>query len=344
MDQRLIVGTSPHVRADDDIRKIMWRVVLALSPAVGLSIFFFGLDAARLYALCILAAVATELACLRLRGKPLDHLLDGSACVTALLLAMLLPASAAWYVAVVGGMFAIAIGKQAFGGLGNNIWNPALVARIFLQFAYPSQVSLARWPVPARLWEVALAADASTSPTFVAADVLTTPTPLAAQAGPTSLSYLDMFFGNGVAGCLGETCKFALLIGGVYLILRRVVDWRVPVLYIGTVFLLTWLLPEGKKGQPWDDDPLYHILAGGLFMGAFFMATDMVTTPVTRTGRAVFAVGCGLLTAVIRRWGGYPEGVCYSIVLMNTLTPLIDRWVRPRVYGSRTPKPGGAAA
>ena len=126
--------------------------------------------------------------------------------------------------------------------------------------------------------------------------------------------------------------------------MRRVVDWRVTVLYIGTVFLLTWLLPEGKKGQPWDADPLDPSLAGGLFMGAFFMATDMVTTPVTHTGRAVFAVGCGVLTAVIRRWGGYPEGVCYSIVLMNTLTPLIDRWIRPRVYGSRTPKPGEAPA
>ncbi|GAF92776.1 unnamed protein product, partial [marine sediment metagenome] len=163
--------------------------------------------------------------------------------------------------------------------------------------------------------------------------------PLAKEGGASGLGYVDLLFGNGVAGCIGETCKAALLIGGIYLILRNVIDWRVPVLYIGTVFVLTWLLPAGTGGPSWARDPLYHVLSGGLVIGAFFMATDMVTTPVTPMGRAIFAVGCGIVVALIRRWGGYPEGVAYSIVLMNTFTPLIDRWVRPRVYGSRTPKP-----
>jgi electron transport complex protein RnfD len=328
---QLMVAASPHVRAPDDIKRIMWSVVLALLPAAGMSIYFFGLRALGVYVLCILAAEASELACLRIRKKPLENALDGSALITGLLLAMVLPPGVAPYVSLVGGVFAIAIAKHCFGGLGNNIWNPALAARVFVQFAYPAEVSLSEWIVPTQLWGKAV-------------DAATVASPLAKEGAVERLGYLDLFFGNGVAGCVGETCKFALIIGGLYLIVRNIVDWRVPLVYIGTVFVLTWLLPSGKNAQGWDGDPLYHVLSGGLVLGAFFMATDMVTTPVTRLGRTIFAAGCGLLVALIRRWGGYPEGVCYSIVLMNTFTPLIDRWVRPRIYGSTTPKPGENAA
>jgi electron transport complex protein RnfD len=163
--------------------------------------------------------------------------------------------------------------------------------------------------------------------------------PLAREGIVVPLSHVDLFFGNGVAGSLGETCKAALLIGGLFLIIRRIVDWRIPACYIGTVFVLSWLLPAGKEPAGWARDPLYQVLSGGLVIGAFFMATDMVTTPVTGLGRVIFAAGCGLLVVVIRRYGGYPEGVAFSIIIMNTAVPLIDRWVRPRVYGSRTPKP-----
>jgi electron transport complex protein RnfD len=311
----------------------MWAVVAALIPAVAASLYFFGLRALQVYLVSIAAAEAAELACLWARGRPLAHAADGSAFVTGLLLAMVLPPGAAWYVPLVGGFFAIALVKHAFGGLGNNIWNPALAARVFLQFAYPTQISLSLWTVPRLLWGEAT-------------DAVTMASPLAKEALVRRFSYVDLLFGNGVPGCIGETCKVALLAGGLFLIARRIVDWRVPLAYIATVFALSWLLPVPREleGSAWAADPLYHVLSGGLIIGAFFMATDMVTTPVTPAGRAIFGVGCGVLVAVIRRYGGYPEGVAYSIVLMNTFTPLIDRWVQPTFYGAKTPKatPRGA--
>jgi electron transport complex protein RnfD len=234
-------------------------------------------------------------------------------------------------VPVVGAAFAVGVAKHAFGGLGHNIWNPALAGRAFVQFAYPAQVTLSQWPMPRLLWG---------TPT----DALTTASPLTVEGGKAGLSAVDLLFGNGVAGCLGETCKIALIAGGIYLIARNIVDWRVPVVYIGTVFLLSLVLPVPKDAATQLGDPIYQVLAGGLVIGAFFMATDMVSTPVTGAGRAIFAAGCGLIVVLIRRYGGYPEGVAYSILLMNTFTPLIDRWVRPRVYGTRVPKPATGEA
>ncbi|MFO8008555.1 MAG: RnfABCDGE type electron transport complex subunit D [Candidatus Brocadiia bacterium] len=328
---RLLVSISPHLRAPEGISGIMWNVVAALVPAVAVSIYFFGLDAVRVYVISIAAAEATELVCLRLRGRPLAHAADGSAFVTGLLLAMVIPASVASYVPAVGAVFAVAIAKHAFGGLGNNIWNPALASRVFLQFAYAQQISLSAWPVPRALWGRA-------------ADAVTQASPLADATVRGAYGYLDLLFGNGVPGCIGETSKIVLLVGGLYLIARNIVDWRIPVAYIGTVFLLTWVLPVPEGAPGWAGDPLYHVLSGGLMIGALFMATDMVTTPVTPRGRAVFGIGCGVVVALVRRYGGYPEGVAYSIVLMNTCTPLIDRWLRPRIYGSRTAKPATRAA
>jgi electron transport complex protein RnfD len=327
MEERLLVSASPHLRAPDDIQTVMWNVAAALTPAVAASLYFFGLSALRVYLLSIVVAEATELACLYVRDKPLRFAADGSAFVTGLLLAMILPANVPWYVPVVGAAFSISIVKHTFGGLGHNVWNPALAGRVFLQFAYPAAISLSAWPVPRLLWDGMIDAQTTATPLFKGA------------AGGLDLSYLDLFLGNGVGGSLGETCKLALLVGGAYLIVRNIVDWRIPVAYIATVFVLTAILPVREGAPGWSADPVYHILAGGLFIGAFFMATDMVTTPVTGTGRAIFGVGAGVMVAIIRRYGGYPEGVAYSILLMNTFTPLIDRWVWPRVYGSRTPKP-----
>ncbi|MCD6416574.1 MAG: RnfABCDGE type electron transport complex subunit D [Planctomycetes bacterium] len=330
MEGMLLVSPSPHLRARDDINRIMWSVACALAPAVAISIYFFGSGALWVYAISIGAAELTELVCLKMRGCPLGRAADGSALVTGLLLAMVLPAGCAWYCPLVGAVFAIALVKHAFGGLGHNIWNPALAARVFLQFAYAKQISLSEWVVPHKLWGPAV-------------DAVSRATPLATEQVARGYHYLDLLFGNGVPGSLGETCKVALLVGGIYLIVRRIVDWRIPVFYIGTVFALTYLLPAGKEPAAWARDPLYHVLSGGLIIGAFFMATDIVTTPITRLGRIIFAVGCGILVSIIRRYGGYPEGVAYSIVLMNTCTPLIDRWVRPRLYGSRTPKAAARA-
>ena len=329
MNEQLLVRSSPHIRDKDSTAWIMWSVIVALSPAAVMTIYLFGWRAVMLLAVSIATAEAAEVACLSLRKKPLDHALDGSAAITGTLLAMVLPPSASWYCALVGAAFAIAIAKHAFGGLGQNIWNPALAGRIFVQFAYPAEISLSAWPVPRRLFGGAAAL----------ADATTQASPLFKEA-PVHPGHLDLLLGNGIPGSLGETCKLALLIGGIYLILLRRVDWRVPFFYIGTVFALSALLPaRGENPPPWINDPFYHVLSGGLFLGAFFMATDMVTTPVTRLGRIIFAIGCGVLVVVIRLYGGYPEGVAYSIIIMNTTTPLIDRWCRPCIYGSRTPKP-----
>jgi electron transport complex protein RnfD len=327
MDQKLIIASSPHLRDTDSIESIMWSVVAALTPAALLSIYFFGWRALMLYIVSIAAAELGEVVVLRIRKKPLSNALDGSAFITGMLLAMCLPASASWYCGAVGAAFATVIVKGCFGGLGHNIWNPALAGRIFVQFAYPAEISLAQWPAPRPLFGAMPDAVTQASPLF--------------KEAPVQHSYLDLFLGNGVSGSLGETCKLAILVGGIYLIVRRRIDWRVPLFYIGTVFALSAFLPPraANASIPWANDPLYHILSGGLFLGAFFMATDMVTTPVTPLGRIIFAIGCGLMVCFIRFYGGYPEGVAYSIVLMNTTTPLIDRWCRPRIYGSTTPKP-----
>ena len=328
MDKRLLISSSPHLRDSDSIPRIMWSVVGALAPAALMSVYFFGWRAAMLIAVGVAAAEATEAACLHIRKRPLGDALDGSAAVTGMLLAMVIPASAPWYCVAVGSVFAIAIAKHCFGGLGHNIWNPALAGRVFLQFAYPTAISLSRWPSPRLLYDSAGAV----------ADAVTRASPLL-KGGARELGYLDLLLGNGMAGSLGETCKIALLIGGVYLIVRRRVDWRIPLFYIGTVAILSRWLPAPEGASEWANDPIYHVLSGGLIIGAFFMATDMVTTPVTRWGRIIFAAGCGVLVALIRMYAGYPEGVAYSIIMMNTTTPLIDRWCRPRLYGSRTPKP-----
>ena len=329
MEGQLLVSSSPHLQHGESVRRIMCRVCLALSPAAVMGIYFFGLHALLLLAVGVATAIAAELGCLAMRKKPLSHALDGSAAITGMLLVMVIPPGARWYCAVVGAAFAIAVAKHCFGGLGNNIWNPALAGRAFLQFAYPQQISLSHWKAPQLLWGGGVA------------DATSGPSPLSGgEVGLDGTSYADLLFGNGVPGSLGETCKVALLLGGALLILWNYIDWRVPLFYVGTVFVLTRFLPlPGQQSTYpyWINDPFYHVLSGGLILGAFFMATDMVTTPVTRLGRIVFAVGCGLLTAVIRLYGGYPEGVCYSILMMNTVTPLIDRWCRPAVYGSRTP-------
>jgi len=337
-ETRLEVASSPHLHEEDNIERIMYSVLLALLPAIAASIYYFGWDAIRVYLLSTAAAEASELACLWAREKPLNRAADGSALVTGLLLAMIIPASVPWYCPVVGSAFAIFIAKHTFGGLGCNIWNPALSARIFLQFAWPLSITKSSWTVPNLLYSTsAVAADATTRASALFKDA-------AGEAATGAYSYLDLLLGNGVPGSLGETCKIALIIGGIYLVIRRCIDWRVPVFYIATVFVLTTIMPAPEGAPAWTNNGLYHVLSGGLMIGAIFMATDMVTTPVTRRGRIVFAVGCGLLVSLIRLYGGYPEGVAYSIVLMNTATPLIDRWVRPTTFGAQTATPSAETA
>ncbi|KPK96984.1 MAG: hypothetical protein AMJ95_11510 [Omnitrophica WOR_2 bacterium SM23_72] len=313
MKDKFIVSVSPHLHKDESVSKIMWLVVLSLLPAGLSGIYIFGKNALWVIVLGVFAAVATE-AVLQAMMKKKISVLDGSAVITGLLLAYNLPAHVPWWLPVVGSCFSIAIGKQVFGGLGQNIFNPALVGRVFLMASWPRYMTTFTQPLNY--------------------DAITTATPLAAiKEGKVleHISYMDLFLGN-KGGCIGEVCILALVLGALFLLLWGYISWHIPVTYILTVALFAFLF--GSKGLG-TGDWLFHILSGGLILGAFFMATDYVTSPLTRKGQMVFGVGCGIITAVIRLWGGYPEGVSYAILMMNAATPLIDRYTRSRVYGTR---------
>ena len=297
----LVVSSSPHIRSEETVQRIMLDVIIALLPATAASVYFFGMRALAITLVSVAAAVAAEAAIQKIRNKPVT-VNDGSAVITGLLLALTLsPAMPLWMV-VVGAVVAIGIGKQVYGGLGSNPFNPALVGRAFLVVTFP--VHMTTWINPI--------------------DGVTSATPLGLlKMEGTATGYTELFIGN-VGGSLGETSALLLILGGLYLLYRGIIDWRIPVFYIGTVGVMTAVL-----GQ----DPVFHLLAGGLMLGAFFMATDMVTTPVTRTGKIVFGIGAGILVVLIRLYGGYPEGVLFSILLMNTFTPIIDKYTRPKIYG-----------
>ena len=306
---KYILSSSPHVRSVETTGRIMRDVLIALLPATVLGIVFFGLSALWVVLISVAAAVGTEALLQKLMKKKIT-VSDGSAAVTGLLLALNLPPSVPLYIPIIGSVFAIAIVKQCFGGLGHNFLNPALAARAFLVASWPT--AMTSWTMPA--------------------DAVSAATPLAALkvagAGVPS-PYIDMFLGN-IGGCIGETSAIALIVGGLYLAARFVIDVRIPFVYIATVALFTWVAgPQGLL----TGDALYHILGGGLMIGAFFMATDYATSPMSGTGKMVFALGCGVLTSVIRLWGGFPEGVSYSILLMNLVVPLIDRAFTPKRFG-----------
>ncbi|WP_312046991.1 RnfABCDGE type electron transport complex subunit D [Anaerotignum sp.] len=306
-----VVSGTPHVRSKESIQSIMRDVIIALVPASVMGIYYFGLKALMLMVAAIVSAVFFEWLYQKLLKKPIT-ISDLSAVVTGLLLAMNLPAAAPIWVAIVGSAFAIIFAKQLFGGLGQNFINPALAGRAFLLASYPTEMT--SW----------------TSSGNFGVDAVAVATPLAQLKGGVmpDASFTDVLVGN-IGGCLGETCAIALIIGGIYLIAKHVINWKVPVIYIATVFILTALI--GRKGLR---VPVYEIFAGGLMLGAFFMATDYASSPVTSKGQIIFALGCGLLTTLIRIFGGYPEGVSYSILIMNLTVPLIERLTEPTIFGA----------
>ncbi len=319
-DTGFLLRSSPHLRDRDSVPKIMYAVVISLLPAMAASFYFFRLKALAVYLLCLVGCLATEAIFLRVRKKPLYSLWDGSAVITALLLAMTLPPDLSFEIVLIGSVMAIALGKQVFGGLGHNIFNPALVGRAFLQVAFP--VAMTTWSAPATL----------------AIDTVTYATPLAnlkfqaAAALGTLTPLRDLFWGN-TGGCLGETSSLALLLGAVYLLLRKTIDWRIPagsILALGTFTGIFWLVSPQEYASP-----LFHFLAGGFILGAFFMATDMVTSPITPAGAWIYAIGIGFMVGLIRLFGGFPEGVMFSILFMNTFVPLINRTTRPHILGQR---------
>jgi electron transport complex protein RnfD len=301
----------------------MRAVIYSLLPACAVAVYFFGLSALLVLLIATLGCLATEVVCQRIMGQT-PTLADGSAVVTGILLALNLPPTSPWWLTLLGAVIAIVIGKQVYGGLGANPFNPALVARVVLLISFPVQMTT--WSAPAPLGS--------------GLDLVTTATPLGEWKNAVMLTgqmpaqmqgdTLNYFLGN-MAGCVGEVSALALLLGAAYLFWRKILTWQIPVTYIGTVILLSgifWLVDPSRY-----PNPLFHLLTGGLVLGAFFMATDMVTTPVSSRGMLVFGVGCGVLTVLIRLFGGYPEGVSFAILLMNAATPLIDRFSRPRTFG-----------
>lgn len=313
---RLVVSSSPHFSTEDSVPKIMHAVILALVPASAASIYFFGLNALLLGLTCVIACMLTEYAVQKIRGKKIT-VWDGSAIITGMLLALTLPPSFPLYGAVIGSVVAIGLGKQIFGGIGFNIFNPALLGRAFLQATYP--VMITTWSEPI------------TKAAKQGVDAVSAATPLALMKFEGKMtSHLDLFFGN-VAGSLGETSAVAIILGGLYLRYKGYINWKMPLGYLGSIAFFGWLFWLANPAK--YPDPLFHILAGGAMLGAWFMVTDYVTTPTTTIGQWIFVITAGFLVVIIRLLGGLPEGVMYSILLMNAITPLINRHTRPKVFG-----------
>ncbi len=326
MSNILTVSPSPHVHSNDSTQKIMYRVVLAMIPALAWSVFVFGLGALRVTLIAVAACLAFEYAIQKFILKAKPSINDGSALVTGILLAFNVPSNLPWWIIIIGSLASIGIAKMSFGGLGNNIFNPALVGRVFMLISFPVQMT--SWPVNSQS----------------GVDAITAATPLSiikeGVSNGTSISEIskhlpnvtELFFG-GTGGSLGEVSAFLLILGGLYMLYKKVITWHIPVSIIATVAIFSgifWLInPEIYI------NPLYHIFTGGLMLGAIFMATDMVSSPMTPKGQIIFGIGIGIITICIRLFGSYPEGISFAILIMNAVTPLINNYVKPKRFGGK---------
>lgn len=326
----LTVSGSPHVYGDKNVKKIMWDVIIAMIPAMLVSFYYFGLSSIVLMLTAIFTAVVSEFLIAKYVLKTTPTIWDGSAIITAVLLAFNVPTSLPWWQMVIGTVFAISIAKMAFGGLGKNPFNPALAGRVFMLISFP--VDMTTWPIPGLPFNTLnFAVDGLTGPTslgIVKEGLMKGET--IGQLSGNLPDYMQMFTGQ-MGGSLGEVSAAALLIGGLYMLIRRVITWHIPVSFLFSVFAFAGILYLVDPTQ--FIDPVFHILAGGVMLGAFFMATDMVTSPMSVKGQLLFGFGCGVLTILIRVWGAYPEGVSFAILLMNAFTPLINKAFKPKSFG-----------
>lgn len=324
-----IISASPHVHSSRTSQRLMYDVLIALSPAFLVSIYVFGIGALLVTAVAVVSCIFFEFIIQKYLLKTAITIHDGSALLTGVLLAFNLPSNLPIWMIVVGSLVAIGIAKSSFGGLGFNIFNPALVGRVFLLISFPVQMT--SWPTAVENQGKLLDAVTGATPLGFVKEGL--------QAGETMTSLasqipsnMELFLGI-TGGSLGEMSVIALLIGGIYLLIRKVISWHIPITMLGTIAIVTgvfWLVsPENNAS------PLFHILTGGAVLGAFYMATDLVTSPITRKGMLIFAVGVGLLTVVIRIFGAYPEGVSFAIIIMNAFVPLINTYFKPRRFGSK---------
>ncbi|MBW2615269.1 MAG: RnfABCDGE type electron transport complex subunit D [Deltaproteobacteria bacterium] len=325
-----IVSVSPHVKSRESVEKIMWTVVACLLPPLILSVFIFGLQTLIITLISVISCVATEAISQKLLNRPIT-IRDGSAVITGLLLAYIIPPGVPYWIPILGAVMAIYVAKHLLGGIGFNIFNPALIGRAFLLATFPVAMTSA-WLVPIR--DAAVFKYMGTG-----IDAVSTATPLYVlkhygmaavleKFGSLSTIYSDFFIGWR-PGCIGETSALLLLIGGIYLLYKKYISWHIPVSVIVSVGFFTWVFGGEKL---FTGNPILAVLSGGVILGAFFMATDYVTSPTQETGKIIFGAGVGALTVLIRLKGGYPEGVCYAILLMNPLTPALETWFKPKRF------------
>lgn len=326
----LTVSGSPHVHGHDSVSKLMYGVIYALIPAMLVSVYFFGLDAIRVILISVISCLIFEYLIQKYLIKGPLSIFDGSGIITGILLAFNVPSNIPWWILVVGALVAIGIGKMSFGGLGKNIFNPALVGRVFLLISFPVQMT--SWPVPKPIFAEGIT------------DAITGPTPLGIlkeglRAGQTIEQmqahlpdYITALLGN-QGGCIGEVSALALLIGAAYMLIRRIITWHIPASYVGAVVIFSgimWLIDPTVNA-----DPVFHLITGGMILGVFYMATDYTSSPMSPKAQLIFGAGAGILTMLIRVWGAYPEGVSFAILIMNAFVPLLDRSFKPANFGEK---------
>lgn len=327
MDKKLFISPSPHTFAPVQTRNLMYGVLLALVPAYMVSLFYFGIGALYVMLVAVVSCVLTEYLITRYLLKRKNTITDGSAILTGVLLAMNVPTNLPWWMLVVGSVVAIGIAKLTFGGLGNNPFNPALVGRVFMLISFPVQMT--SWPLPLESRMQIIDGLTGATPLAVVKEGLKNGSTMT-EISKDIPSHLDMFIGQ-MGGSMGEISAAALLLGLVYMLYKKIITWHIPVSVLGSAFLLSgilWLISPEKFA-----DPVFHLLSGGLMLGAIFMATDYVTSPMSQKGMIVYGVSIGLLTIVIRVWGAYPEGVSFAILILNAFVPLINRGFKPAKFG-----------
>lgn len=326
----LTISGSPHVHGQQSVKSIMYGVVAAMIPAILVSIYYFGLDSARVIFISIVACLFFEWVIQKYLIKGPVTITDGSALITGVLLAFNVPSNLPGWIIIIGALVSIGIAKMSFGGLGKNPFNPALVGRVFLLISFPVQMTT--WPLPIPIFESPVA-DALTGPTtlgIVKEGLLAGKSITEIMSSSSFPGFYNDFIGA-QTGSLGEVSAIALILGALYMLFRRIITWHIPVAYLGSAFIFAWILwtvnPELYL------DPVLSMLAGGLLLGVFFMATDMVTSPMSAKGQIVFGIGAGILTITIRTWGAYPEGVSFAILIMNAFVPIINNAFKPKRFG-----------
>lgn len=325
----LTVSGSPHVHGKESVSNIMYGVVIAMIPALLVSVYFFGLEALRVTAIAVVSCLFFEYIIQKFLVKGDVTINDGSALITGILLAFNVPSNLPAWIIIIGSLVAIGMGKMTFGGLGKNPFNPALVGRVFLLISFPVQMT--SWPIPKPIFGGTTVTDAITGPT---------PLGIVKEGLDKGLSvdqvmakvpdYADLLMGN-MGGSLGEVSAIALLLGAVYLLFRKIISWHIPVAYLGSVIVFAGILH--LVDPTYYVNPLFHLVTGGMILGVFYMATDMVTSPMSPLGMIIFGVGCGVITILIRVFGAYPEGVSFAILIMNAFVPLLNKTCKPKRFG-----------